>query len=404
MNHSTGANSLFQPTGQLHFGVSLVGPAAGLDFEQLRALAQTAERGLFTLLTLDERYWLGQDPGTAAATDPAGSNEVTTLLAALAAVTTNIGLVAAAAPDYDDPAGLVNRTASLDRVSGGRAGWHLLADAPHAAAPLSGGGSAGDGDGRATFVESGHRIWAAWDDAGRSPAASSGALPLGAFQRDGHLYNVALGAQRQQSQHTRPVVLHAGDSAPELAFAAKYADVVMCAPSGLGEALAIRRDMVARTLAGGRGPNAVKILQGATFILADTDAAAVDKAEWLRAQLPAAAWDESAFIGSYQGVADLLLDFARSGAVDGFNIMPWLFPSELSDIVNHLIPELQDRGAYPADYAANTLRGNFGLPAGGRLEAASATHAVPVIDVGDLADIRLDLDLRMELIVQKAQA
>lgn len=399
MNHSAGADPVFQPTGRLHFGVSLVGPAAGMDFEQLRVLAQTAERGLFTLLSLDERYWRGGDPGTAAAADPAGSNEVTTLLAALAAVTTNIGLVAAAAPDYDDPAGLVNRTASLERISGGRAGWHLLADAAS-----GGGGAAGGADGRASFIESAHRIWAAWDSAGCSPAATAGALPLAEFQRDGHLYNVALAAQRRHNPQRSPVVLHAGDSEVELAFAAQHADVVMCAPAGLGESLAFRRDLAARTLAAGRGANAVKVLQGATFILAGTEDAAVDKAEWLRAQLPASAWDESAFIGSYQGVAEQLLDFARTGAVDGFNILPWLYPSELSDIVNHLIPELQDRGAYPASYAAGTLRGNFGLPAVGRSGATPTTHQVPVIEVADLADIRLDLDLRMELIVQKMQA
>lgn len=399
MNHNTAANPVFQPTGRLHFGVSLVGPAAGIDFEQLRALAQTAERGLFTLLTLDERYWRGDDPGTVGASDPAGSNDVATLLASLAAVTTNIGLVAAAAPDYDDPAGLPSRTASLERLSGGRAGWHMLAEAEHSS-------SAHDTSGgeRALMMETAQRIWAAWDDAAHLPLATSGSVPLIAFERDGQLYNVALGAQRQRAPHSRPLVIHTGNLDRDLAFAAQHADVVVCAPSGLGESLAIRRDMVARTVGQGRGANSVKILQNATFILGETEAEAIEKAEWIRGQLPESAWDESAFIGSYKGIADLLLDFARSGAVDGFHVTPWLFPSELSDLVNHLVPELVDRGIYPGDYAASSLRGNFGLPAAGHIESGSATQSVPAIEVGDLEDIRLDLDLRMELIVQKMQA
>ena len=77
----------FSPTGRIHLGVSLIGPPSELDFEQLRTHAQTAERGLFSMLSLDERYWLRDDPGAASATDPAGSNDAATMLAAIAAVT-----------------------------------------------------------------------------------------------------------------------------------------------------------------------------------------------------------------------------------------------------------------------------------------------------------------------------
>ncbi|MGA7204134.1 MAG: LLM class flavin-dependent oxidoreductase, partial [Specibacter sp.] len=151
----------FQPSGQIHFGVNLVGPADGLDFDQLRTLAQTAERGLFSLLTLDERYWRQGDPGTAAANDPAGSNDVATLLAALAAVTTNIGLVAAAVPDHNDPAYPAHRIASLDRISGGRAAWNLL--------PGNGDASGGE---RQAFMESAQRLWDQWAAAVQDPGTT----------------------------------------------------------------------------------------------------------------------------------------------------------------------------------------------------------------------------------------
>ncbi|GAB2606446.1 LLM class flavin-dependent oxidoreductase [Kocuria himachalensis] len=70
---------------------------------------------------------------------------------------------------------------------------------------------------------------------------------------------------------------------------------------------------------------------------------------------------DSSFVGSYTAVADTLAEYARTGAVDGFNISPWLIPTGLDDIVNHLVPELQERGVYPTQYRGTTLRDHLGL-------------------------------------------
>ncbi|HBH58389.1 MAG TPA: F420-dependent methylene-tetrahydromethanopterin reductase, partial [Arthrobacter bacterium] len=65
-----------------------------------------------------------------------------------------------------------------------------------------------------------------------------------------------------------------------------------------------------------------------------------------------------------------------------FNISPWLIPTGLDDIVNHLVPELQERGIYPTEYAGTTLRENLGLATPVRSDAgvsgkvgAGARHA-----------------------------
>ncbi|HAG57929.1 MAG TPA: F420-dependent methylene-tetrahydromethanopterin reductase, partial [Arthrobacter bacterium] len=91
---------------------------------------------------------------------------------------------------------------------------------------------------------------------------------------------------------------------------------------------------------------------------------------------------DATFNGSYTEVADRLVDYARTGAVDGFNISPWLIPTGLDDIVNHLVPELQERGIYPTEYAGTTLRENLGLATPVRSDAgvsgkvgAGARHA-----------------------------
>ena len=52
--------------------------------------------------------------------------EPLTLLAALAAVTERIGLVATASTSYNEPFHVARKFASLDHISGGRAGWNLV--------------------------------------------------------------------------------------------------------------------------------------------------------------------------------------------------------------------------------------------------------------------------------------
>ena len=86
---------------------------------------------------------------------------------------------------------------------------------------------------------------------------------------------------------------------------------------------------------------------------------------------------DATFNGSYAEVADRLAEYARTGAVDGFNISPWLIPTGLDDIVNHLVPALQERGVYPTEYAGSTLRENLGLATPERASASAPTESAP---------------------------
>lgn len=67
-------------------------------------------------------------------------------------------------------------------------------------------------------------------------------------------------------------------------------------------------------------------------------------------------------VGTPESLAEKFTRFVRHGAVDGFNISPYIVPHGLDDIVNLLIPELQDRGVYPTEYAGSTLREHLDLP------------------------------------------
>ena len=69
----------------------------------------------------------------------------------------------------------------------------------------------------------------------------------------------------------------------------------------------------------------------------------------------------SGFVGTPGQVADELTRWVRAGATDGFNISPCIVPGGLDEIVDWLVPELQERGAYRTEYTSTTLRGHLGL-------------------------------------------
>jgi FMN-dependent oxidoreductase (nitrilotriacetate monooxygenase family) len=105
-------------------------PRANTDIEHYKALARTAERGTFDSLFLADSPALWGDVSHR----PAGVIEPLTLLTVLATVTEHVGLIATASTTYNSPYNLARRFASLDHVSGGRAGWNIVTTAGPAAA------------------------------------------------------------------------------------------------------------------------------------------------------------------------------------------------------------------------------------------------------------------------------
>jgi alkanesulfonate monooxygenase SsuD/methylene tetrahydromethanopterin reductase-like flavin-dependent oxidoreductase (luciferase family) len=67
------------------------------------------------------------------------------------------------------------------------------------------------------------------------------------------------------------------------------------------------------------------------------------------------------FVGTPGQVADEWAHYVRTRAVDGFNISPHLVPAALDDVVDRLVPELQDRGVYRTEYEGTTLREHLDL-------------------------------------------
>lgn len=404
------------------------------DFESFRRIAQTAERGLFSAFFLGEGLRLREHFGRIHELDIAGRPDAQTQLAALAAVTERIGLVATQNATYNEPYDLARRLASLDLLSEGRAGWNVVTtDNAWTGANFRRGGYLLHADRyrrAAQFVEAVQRLWEGGGDGqdvtvARDLVSFSGPAPL------------------PPSPQGRPVLFQAGDSDEGREFAASAADVIFSAHPVLDDAVSFATDVRRRLARHGRAEADLKFFPGQQFILAETDAEAAEKAEWVshaqvtpqtavryleaiwqrdltdhdpdgplpridpavaeldgergsafqgrRAKETADQWraradaeglsirefvirhaGRRAIVGGYGTVADLLVRYVDSGAVDGFNVSPYLVPSGLDDIVDGLIPELQERGVYPDAYPGTTLRENLGLP---ELRRASAEEA-----------------------------
>jgi len=102
----------------------------GLNFPHYRELARTAERGKFDMIFLadDMAVWgdRTRHPDALRRSGQLVSFEPLTLLSALSVVTEHIGLVATASTTYNEPYHIARKYASLDYLSGGRAGWNVV--------------------------------------------------------------------------------------------------------------------------------------------------------------------------------------------------------------------------------------------------------------------------------------
>jgi len=65
--------------------------------------------------------------------------------------------------------------------------------------------------------------------------------------------------------------------------------------------------------------------------------------------------------GAPEQIADIIEDWFRSGAADGFNVMPPILPSQLATFIDEVTPILQKRGLFRREYEGRTLRDSYGL-------------------------------------------
>lgn len=69
------------------------------------------------------------------------------------------------------------------------------------------------------------------------------------------------------------------------------------------------------------------------------------------------------FVGTARSIADQIDEFVQTDAADGFIFVPHLTPAGLDDLVDQVVPLLQEKGVFRADYTGSTLRDHLGLGA-----------------------------------------
>jgi len=67
------------------------------------------------------------------------------------------------------------------------------------------------------------------------------------------------------------------------------------------------------------------------------------------------------FVGSPATVAAEIDDLVQSDASDGFILVPHITPGGLDPFVDTVVPLLQEKGVFRADYEGTTLREHLGL-------------------------------------------
>jgi alkanesulfonate monooxygenase SsuD/methylene tetrahydromethanopterin reductase-like flavin-dependent oxidoreductase (luciferase family) len=315
-------------------------------------VAQTAERGLFDAFFLGEGLRLREVDGRIHDLDIAGRPDAITQLAALAAQTRRIGLVSTSNTTFNEPADLARRLSGLDLLSEGRAGWNVVTtDNAWTGANFRRGGYLDHADRyrRAEdFLSTARAIWDGWDDDAIATSADAPAWshPVDRIRRRGPHVDVDLTPTLPRSTQGHPVIFQAGDSAEGRDFAARNADGPLPA-----------EDPVIEENTGAFGARRVKD----PFADVARWRAAAAANGWSLRETVIALGPQRGHQGTPAGLAEKFPRFARNGAIHGFNITPYLIPDGLDDIVELLVPELQERGGYRTAYTGTTLREHLGL-------------------------------------------
>ncbi len=256
---------------------------ANFNIAHYKRFARKLEAGRFDAMFLADHMALLNMPIEALRRSATvASFEPLTLLAALSAVTEHLGLIATASTTYDDPYHVARKFASLDHISGGRAGWNLVTTAnPDAALNFS----------REAHLEHGERyrrgrefydvvtgLWDCFADDAFIRDVASGIYfdpeRLHRLDHKGEEFQVRGPVNIARPVQGWPVIVQAGSSEAGRQIAAETAEMVFTGQPTLADGQAFYADVKGRMAAVGRDPDNMKILPGAFVVVGDTVAEA----------------------------------------------------------------------------------------------------------------------------------
>jgi FMN-dependent oxidoreductase (nitrilotriacetate monooxygenase family) len=352
--------------------------------------------------------------------------EPITLLSALATVTSRIGLVGTLSVTYSEPFNVARQFASLDHISGGRAGWNVVTSyledscfnfsrtehpAHNQRYRLA-----------AEYLDVVQGLWDSWEDGAHVGDKESGVFldpaRLHRLDHTGEFFQVRGPLNLKRTPQGQPVIFQAGGSDDGRNFAAQRADAIFAPAGALDKVRDYYRDVKARIAGFGRDPALVAIMPDTNPIVGSTDAEAEAQYRELAA-LESLETGYGALAGAFGGHDFRPYDidapfpdvtaFASSSTAQRFmaeaqaerltlrqmmqrlatprsqfigsperiadEMQRWFeagacdgfvilepLPGQLQLFVEHVVPLLQARGLFRRDYEGVTFRDSLGIP------------------------------------------
>src|SRR3954465_6066400 len=291
--------AFFNPTG--HHVASWRHPRAqadaGINFQHYVEIAQTAERGKFDMLFLADNVGV---PGAkmealSRSAQYIANFEPITLISALAGVTKRIGLTCTASTSYNEPFHVARKFASLDHISGGRAGWNLVTSGMAVEAyNFSRDAHYGHAERyeRANeFAEIVTALWDSWDDDAFVRDKASGLMfkPEGMhfLNHKGKHFQVRGPLNIPRSPQGHPLIVQAGTSDDGMDVAAKYAEVIFGAPLTIEASQSYFKEVKTRAHDKfGRNPDHLKVMPGLSAYVGRTEKEANEKFDYQNSLMP----------------------------------------------------------------------------------------------------------------------
>jgi FMN-dependent oxidoreductase (nitrilotriacetate monooxygenase family) len=392
------------------------------DFSSFVHLAQSAERGKFDFFFLAEGLRLREHRGRIFDLDVVGRPDSLTVLAALAAVTDRVGLAATLNTTFNEPYELARQFATLDHLSNGRAAWNAVTSPDAFTGENFRRAGFLPRDDRyeraAEFIEVARELWdshgtrfehhgdqfdieGAFDapispqgypvmiqagdsDGGRELAAKhadviftrhSGFADGQAFYADVKPRLAKYGRSPDDLKIIPAATAVVGDTDDEAEDLAVHIRTQQVSPQG---AIAFVEQLWGRDLAGydpdGPLPDVDPDVEGGLNITRgrvrhDKDPLAVankwraiaEAKQLSMRQLVIEMTARASFVGSPTTVATKINDAVQADAADGYILVPHLTPHGIDRFVDDVVPILQERGVFRADYEGPTLRDHLGL-------------------------------------------
>ncbi|MFH8933378.1 LLM class flavin-dependent oxidoreductase [Streptomyces griseosporeus] len=347
-------------------------------------LVAEAEHGLLDFVTIED----GLGPQSSHFLDPddrtdqvRGRLDAVLTAARIAPLTRHIGLVPTVVATHTEPFHLSKAIATLDYVSGGRAGLRVQISArPNEAAhfgrrtvpritaydsPDTADFVAGLFDEAADYVEVVRRLWDSWEDDAEIRDVATGRFidrdKLHYIDFEGPRFSVKGPSITPRPPQGQPLVTALAHDTVPYRLVARQADVGYVTPHDTGQARAILAEIRAEQEAAGRADQPLHVFADLVVFLDEEPGAAAARKERLDtlAGEPYTS-DALVFTGTPAELADLLQEFGGAG-LTGFRLRPAVVGHDLPAITRGLVPELQRRGAFRRAYEAGTLRGLLGL-------------------------------------------